>query len=388
MRRARRPVAAVACLAGITGLMALTAPMAAAKSAPLAHPVVINGTPDSPLAGAAIALRMGDFGWCTGTLWQPRIIITAAHCFVDGGRTVTPVEPRQVVVYPPGGDQRDGRSKAKVTQVIYDQDWQPITSGFDGSQIMPVEQDIAFLVLDRPLGQPVWSRMATAAEVAQLAAEGGTAEYVGYGLTAPKADPSAQPSPVPLSLRIQIDPRNPNLRSFTSIGDGVSGNCSGDSGGPLLAQIGSEIVYVGPVTRVAGPPCIGPTSSPVGSSGLIASERADLAAQAVGIVQAAQATRTCIVGPEVDQECWTGSRWTYAYCWSGRKAALQRMGNATWETIARYKGKRSRDCDRDYPYLIEFTRGAEGSSVEYRLYVPKQSGIASAMTDPFTVTAS
>lgn len=388
MRSATRPVAILAGLAGTAGLLLGTAPVVVAQSAPLAHPVVINGTPNSPLAGAAIALRMGDFGWCTGTLWQPRIVITAAHCVVDGGRTVTPVEPGQVVVYPPGGDQRNGRSDAKVTHIVYDQEWAPITSSFDGSQIMPVEQDIAFLILDRPLGQPIWTRMATAAEVAQLAAQGSTAEYVGYGLTAPKADPSAQPSPVPMSLRMQIDPSNSTLRSFYSLGDGVSGNCSGDSGGPLIAQIGTETVYVGPVTRVAGPPCIGATSSPVGSSGLVASERADLAAQALGIVQAAQATRTCIVGPEVDQECWQGSRWTYAYCWSGRKAALQRMESASWVTIARYKGKRSGDCDRDYPYLIEFTRRAEGSSVEYRLYVPKQSGIANAMTDPFTVTAS
>lgn len=388
MRRAVRPVASLACLAGITGLLMGPAPVAAAQSAPLVRPAVINGTADSPLAGAAIALRMGNFGWCTGTLWQPRIIITAAHCFVDGGRTVTPVEPRQVVIYPPGGDQRDGRSKARVTQVIYDQEWTPITSSFDGSQIMPIDQDIAYLVLDRPLGQPVWTRMATAAEVAQMAADGSIVEYLGYGLTAPKADPSAQPSPIPLSLRMQLDSTNPNLRSFYSLGDGVSGNCSGDSGGPLLAQVGAEVLYLGPVTRVSGPPCIGPTSSPIGSSGLIASERADLGEQALAIVQASQATRTCISGPEVDQECWKGSRWTYAYCWSGRKAALQRLDNAAWVTIARLKGKRSKDCDADYPYLIEFTRNTEGGSVQYQLYVPKQSGIAKAMTDSFTVTAS
>lgn len=387
MRGVLRTATALAMISGpcFTGIG--FAPVALAQSGPLARPAVINGTPDSPLAGAALGLRMGDFGWCTGTLWQPRIIITAAHCFVDGGRTVAPVEPRQVVVYPPGGDQRDGPSKAKVTQVIYDQDWKPIT-GFDGSQVMPVEQDIAYLILDRPVGQPAWTRMATSAEVTQLAAQAGVAEYIGYGLTGPKADPSAQTSPVPLSLRLQLDPRNSNARSFYSLGDGISGNCSGDSGGPLLAQIGAEVVYIGPVTRVAGPPCIGPTSSLVGSSGLIASERADLMVQALGVVQAAQATSTCIVGPEVDQECWKGSRWTYSYCWSGRKAALQRLDNAAWVTIARFKGKRSRDCDREYPYLIEFTRGAEGGTVEYQLYVPKQAGIASAMTDPFTVSAS
>ena len=389
MRRTSGSLLARAAAAlSLAGLAVVGATPATAQPVISGQPGVINGTPGSPLAGAAVSLRMGNFGWCTGTLWQPQIIITAAHCFVDGGRTANAVRPNEVVVYPPGADQRNGRSKAKVTHVIYDREWVPFTSSADGSQLMPVEQDIAYLVLDRPIGQPVWARMATAEEVAQLAASGTAAEYIGYGLTVPKADNTANPSPVPLSLRVVLDPRYNVQGSYYSIGDGVAGNCSGDSGGPLMAQLGAELLYIGPVTRVSGPPCIPQSSSAVGSSGMIASARPDLMQRAQEIVQASQASMTCIVGPEVERECWDGSVWSYAYCWSGRKAALQRMDEGQWVTVARIRAKRSVTCDGSYPYLLSFTRSAEGPNVEYQVYVPRQAGIDSAMTDPFTVTAS
>ncbi len=155
-----------------------------------------------------------------------------------------------------------------------------------------------------------------------------------------------------------------------------------------MAQMGAELLYIGPVTRVSGPPCIPATSSAVGSSGVVASGRPDLMEQAQAIVAASQAAQTCISGPEVERECWDGSKWTYAYCWGGRRAALQRNEGGQWVTIARIRAKRSNNCDGSYPYLLTFTRPAEGPSVEYQLYVPRQAGVNEVMTDPFTVTAS
>ncbi len=367
----------------------MEAPAAAAAASPMSSPAVINGTPDSPLASAAVALDMGRFGFCTGTLWQPRVIITATHCFVEATGTRQVVQARDVIVYPPGADKRNGPAGAKVTHAIFDQKWTPLPSIEGSTAKIPVESDIAFLVLDRPIGQPAWTRMASAQEVAALAAAGSAAVSVGYGLTGPFADPASRTSALPMAFASTLDPRFTAPDRFVTAGDGISGNCHGDSGGPFLAEVGAEVLYIGPVRGIIGPPCGAPNvSGSIASMGPIASSRPDLGEQALAIVQASGASRTCIAGADVERECWKGSRWTYAYCWSGRKAVLQRRDGSSWVTLGRFTGRRSPDCGARFPYLIELSRSAEGASVEYQVYVPKQSGIRRAASDPFTVTTS
>lgn len=356
---------------------------------PASSPAVINGTPESPLATAAVALDMGEVGWCTGTVWQPRIVITATHCFMDATGTRRAVHARDVTVYPAGADKRDGPAAAKVTHAIFDQDWTALPASEGSTARIPVESDIAFLVLDRPIGQPAWTRMASAEEVAELSRTGAAVVSLGYGLTGPFADPASRPSSIPMAFTSTLDSRFNAPDRFFTAGDGVSGNCHGDSGGPYLAQVGAEVLYLGPVRGISGPPCAGlDASGAVGSVGPIASYRSDLAEQALAIVQSSGASKTCIAGPDVERECWKGARWTYAYCWSGRKAVLQRRDEGTWVTVARFTGRRSSDCAASFPYLIKFRRSAEGPSVDYQLSVPKQSGVRRAATDPFTVTAA
>lgn len=391
----RRTAPAWIALVAMAGLLVpagsawIAAPPAASAVVAARAPAVINGTPDSPLASAAVALEMGRVGWCTGTLWQPRIVISATHCFMDATGTRQVVQARDVIVYPPGGDTGAGPARARVIRAVFDQDWVPLAASEGSTARIPVESDIAFLVLDRPIGQPAWTRMATAEEIAELAASGAAVVSIGYGLTGPFADPASRMSSVPMAFTSTLDPRFSAPDRFFTAGDGISGNCHGDSGGPYLAQVGAEVLYLGPVRGISGPPCaaVGGGSA-IGSLGPIASYRSDLGEQALAIVRASGASRSCIAGPDVERECWTGARWTYAYCWSGRKAALQRRDASSWVTVARFTGRRSPDCDARFPYLIEFRRVAEGATVEYRLYVPRQSGIRRAATDAFTVTAS
>ena len=83
---------------------------------------VIGGTPGSKVASAAVALDLGD-SECTGSLWRPRIIITAAHCVSDSEGVEPDVLPGDVRVYAPGADKRNGPTTVQVTQILFDPDW-------------------------------------------------------------------------------------------------------------------------------------------------------------------------------------------------------------------------------------------------------------------------
>lgn len=364
-------------------LLAISPVVACCLAAPAAlatAPQVINGTPGSPLSAAAVALELGDSN-CTGTLWRPRIIITAAHC-VSGENEPT-VRAEDISVYPPGADRSGDYAGVRVVQVIFDPSW--IKASPDNEES---ERDIAFLILDSPLGIPVWSRMATPDEVVALSQSRAEVEYVGYGLTGPRDDPNSESSLVPLSLKVRLAPSyGGGVGEFVTTGDRVHGTCAGDSGGPFLATLGGQVLYVGPLSGGLGFPCESEDDDP-SDSAAVASGMGELVAKALAAVgdSADSAPTTCIAGPDVDRECWAGRAWTYDYCWGGRKALLQQRTSAGWTTIARTNAKRSSACGRKTPYEISFQRAADTPSADFRVYVPRQSGIRANRVDPFTVT--
>jgi|GEM_PF-1599455 len=371
----------MAC-AGIVLLGSLTGGSAALAAEPPARPSVIGGAPGSPLSSAAVAIEMDD-GECTASLWRSRILITAAHCVSDtetGAPTTTAAE---MTVYPPGADKSAGPSKVRVTQILFDPGW--TAESPDGEES---ERDIAFLILDAPLGSPTWSRMATPAEVVALTRAGGEIEYVGYGLTGPRDDPASQSSPVPLSLKSQLAPGYAGgVGQFTVNGDRVRGTCAGDSGGPFLAYIGGTLVYLGPLSGGLGFPCESEDETPT-DSGSVASGMSELAQQALAAAgEGAEATpTTCLFGPEVERECVPGTVWNYDYCWSGKRAVLQVKGPAGWKTVTRVTGTKTSDCPKSSPYEISFQQVATIPQAAYRVVLPKQPGLRRGAIDPFTVT--
>lgn len=381
MARAAAAATAIVLLAPGSTLASATAQ---AASQPLTAPGVINGTPGSALSSAAVALDLA--GWeCTGSLWRPRIIITAAHCIADSEGVEPPVNAADIRVYAPGSDKGTGPTPIRVTQVIYDANW--AADSPDGED---AERDVAYLILDAPLGTPTWTRMATASEVMDLARSGAEVEYVGYGLTGPRNDPNATGSPVPLSLKTRLVPGYwGGVGEFTTSGDGVHGTCAGDSGGPFLATIAGQLVYIGPLNGGSGHPCEAENDTPE-DVGAVASAMAELAQQALTAAgETAEAVpTTCIQGRDVERTCLQGKAWSYDYCWSGAKATLQRRTASGWKSVSRVRGKRTGDCDRDTPFEISFSGIATEPKTSFRVVLPKQVGLRSGAVDPFTVTSS
>lgn len=366
----------------IASSLAFVSPQAFA-SGHIMHPEVIGGTPGSALAGAAVALEFPD-GECTGSLWRSRIIVTAAHCLSDADTGAPTVSAADISVYPPGADKAGGPASVHVTQVIVDPNW--AADSPDGEQ---AERDIAYLILDAPLGIPAWSRMATPSEVMELARSGAPIEYVGYGLTGPRDDPASQGSSVPLSLSTRlVDGYSGGLGEFTTGGDRVHGTCAGDSGGPFLATLGGQVLYVGPLSGGLGFPCESKDETP-GDSGAVAAGMADLARQALSAAGEGPeaAPTTCMRGPDVEQSCVLGTTWSYDYCWSGKKAILQAREARGWKPVARVTGRRTKDCPRSTPYEIRFGQVQTQPSTSYRVVLPRQPGLRRGAIDPFTVTS-
>ena len=241
---------AIGCVVAMVASSLLASPSAAKN--PSVAPSVINGQSGHPWNGASVYLEIdiaGDGSACTGGLWKPQVIVTAAHCVME---TVSSpiVATSDVTVWPPGANiEAAGPADVQVTSIVAD--WNNNENG--------TERDIAFLTLSAPIGSTPISRLASEREVADLIRSKGTLTYIGYGLTVSRNDPSELSSPIPLWLTQPLTDEFASVDiesgSFTMFGDGITSTCAGDSGGPFLCEASGEVLLVGPLSGGAGLPC-------------------------------------------------------------------------------------------------------------------------------------
>ena len=183
-------------------------------------------------------------GACSGALWKPRIVVTAAHCVVRAGSTEV-VAPSQVLVYRPGVNRASTRPSAVGTHIVSPAGYQNSQDGF----VNP--NDIAFIVLDVELATPAVSRLASEAEVSAMIASGNPLTFFGYGLTTFQGEVS----PIPLTLNqtpLSYQGADRYLFGRTPRGAGA---CQGDSGGPVVGTFEEQVLLIGPIAGGSGEPC-------------------------------------------------------------------------------------------------------------------------------------
>jgi hypothetical protein len=328
-------------LLGATWAVVVLAICGPASSA--VQPSVIGGWAGSPLSGAAVALT-NDGVSCTGVLWRPRIVITAAHCVVDGYSVRSPKDWR---LHWPGLDTSLGEAPARVTSIIVDRYWRASSD------------DVAFLVLDKTLGIPVISRIAEPAEVAALANQGAQATYVGYGLTSARSDPNAQKSPIPLAVEETMlntawsgaFQASPGILRTQS--NGIIGTCAGDSGGPWMVNTGTEVLLLGVMSAGAGMPCDDPQypGRTYEVIALVAPQQAFMN-QALKAAGDSLSGRWCLTDPTGAQTCGTGRTWAWTGCSPARinNVAITRNGKPT--PAAKITGLQTGTCPPESPWRI------------------------------------
>ena len=234
---------------------------------------IVGGT--SALGNTAVVRLINENSTCSGALWTTRIVITAGHCVVSANGNLT---TQPVFVFAPGVNTDQSRQTVTSSAIVTVDGWRR-----EGNLSQP--NDIAFVVLSSDLPGVTISRLATSGEVAAWSLDARVVTFLGYGRTSP----GGGPSPIPHAINQPLNSLAPWPGSFAATQTATTGICSGDSGGPVITQVGSELVLIG-VSSAASGPCS--TSSRPSMTGFVPTAFPDLMRRALEL---SNATATPVV---------------------------------------------------------------------------------------------
>jgi trypsin len=227
---------------------------------------IYNGT--SALGSPYVVKYRTANSWCSGTLVDPQILVTAAHCIVDYGVAEIASD---IGVYPPGVDTSKSEIAARGYQIFFPSDFYN-----DTARIEP--NDIAFVVLDKAVVPSIKLKLATYETTQQMVAQGVQMIGMGYGRTGQQNNYPVAPQQYtarPISQRNLIGFDGYERTYINYAADENGDTCPGDSGGPTIAQYKGEAYLVSIHSGGRGP-CSTNTAGSWSSTATIAGEYQNL----------------------------------------------------------------------------------------------------------------
>jgi hypothetical protein len=220
-------------LFGLVVLVALSLLMASPAGA------ITYGEPDindHPYVGVMIFLVGEDYYQCSGSLITSTVFLTAGHCTFGASKAWISFDYEPDYANFPKG-------WLKATPIPH--------YNYDGLSL-PNTYDVGVALLSKPVAMSRYGQLPTAGFLDDLATRRGTQEVsfttVGYGVESYKpvfqwSGNRGQATADLVNLRSALTDGY-NLMTTNNPGDDRGGNCSGDSGGPILYGDSDLIVAV------------------------------------------------------------------------------------------------------------------------------------------------